>query len=156
MPISLPEGYNLETGSGKDRALLLRFLNLTYRELFPQQHSFSHLATTVEQYFSRETPLWWVKQSSELTPVACLWLGNAIDQVVGDRYTHIFLIYVKPEHRCRGIATALLQQAQNWSQTRGDRQMSLQVFCHNQAAVNLYTNFGFQTQSLFMVKSFHN
>ncbi len=54
----------------------------TYQELAPKQ-DFSHLALTVEQYLSRETPLWWVNDSN--SPVACLWAGNAIDQITGDR-----------------------------------------------------------------------
>ena len=51
--------YCIHTGSRLDRALLVKFMQLTYQELFPGQN-FSHLAQTVEQYFSPETPLWWV------------------------------------------------------------------------------------------------
>jgi ribosomal protein S18 acetylase RimI-like enzyme len=79
-------------------------------------------------------------------------MGNAIDQINGSRYSHIFLLYVIPEYRRRGIAKILLQQAESWAKTRGDRQIGLQVFPQNQAAVNLYQNMGFQTQSLTMLK----
>lgn len=91
-------GYCIRAGSGLDRALLVKFMQLTYQELF-QKQDFSHLARTVEQYFSRETPLWWVELASarqavlpheSRQPVACLWVGNAVDQVRGDRHTHIF------------------------------------------------------------------
>lgn len=138
----------------------------TYQELVPEQ-DFSHLAQTVEQYFSKETPLWWVESatSSEpkallphfsLQPVACLWAGNAVDQVRGDRHAHIFLLYVMPEHRRRGIGKALMSYVEGWARIRGDRQIGLQVFQSNQAALNLYNQLGYQTQSFSMVKSLHS
>ena len=43
----------------------------TYQELVPEQ-DFSHLAQTVEQYFSRETPLWWVESATYSEPTALL------------------------------------------------------------------------------------
>ncbi|MGF1481294.1 MAG: GNAT family N-acetyltransferase [Cyanophyceae cyanobacterium] len=149
---SLPSGYQFKRGTGVDRALLVRFMHLTYRELFPPQQDFAHLALTVEKYLSSNTPLWWVQSSAQT--VACLWMGNAVDQVSGARYTHIFLLYVLPEHRQQGIAKALLQQAQQWAKARGDRQIGLQVFPHNQPALNLYQRLGFQTHSLLMLKRF--
>ncbi len=138
----------------------------TYHEV-EATDSYAHLAHTVEQYLSNETPLWWVVPapttqaaavetpplSSRLQePVACLWLGTAIDQVHGDRHTHVFLLYVLPEHRRKGIGKALMVHAEAWAAARGDRQIGLQVFQANQAALNLYKGLGFQTQSLWMVK----
>jgi ribosomal protein S18 acetylase RimI-like enzyme len=133
----------------------------TYQDLFPTQ-DFAHLARTVEQYLSKDTPLWWVEFLDEATsppspptpssPIACLWAGNAIDQVTGDRHAHIFLLYVVPEHRRRGIGTALMRYVENWAMQRGDRQIGLQVFQSNQAALNLYNQLGYQTQSLWMLK----
>ncbi|MCL1472116.1 GNAT family N-acetyltransferase [Argonema antarcticum] len=167
-------GYQLHAGSGLDRALLVKFLQRTYQELFPVQN-YSHLAETVDRYFSKETPLWWVEfvgkgeDHPDSSPrgggteggkggqkvcewVACLWLGNAIDQVNGDRHAHIFLLYVVPEHRRQGVGTALMRHAEDWAKARGDRQMGLQVFEVNQPAMNLYRNLGYQTQSLWMLK----
>jgi len=147
--------------------MLLKFMHRTYLEL-SSHNELSHLAHTVEQYFSRETPLWWVEcQVEELLPeqktglpssrlpvkpVACLWLGSAIDQLYGNRHTHIFLLYVDPNHRRQGIATALMGLAEEWAQARGDRQIGLQVFQSNQPALNLYQQLGYQVQSLWMVK----
>lgn len=146
-------GYSLRLGSGLDRALLLKFLRRTYRELDPAG-GFAHLAQTVEQHFSGETPLWWVEcwQDDRSLNVACLWMGTAIDQLRGDRHAYIFLLYVLPEQRRQGLGTVLMHQAEAWAKARGDRQLSLQVFQANQPAVNLYQKLGFQTQSLLMVK----
>lgn len=161
MSEQLLPGYYLRAGSGLDRALLVKFMHRTYQELF-QQQDFSHLARTVEQYLDKETPLWWVELASFPTqmlphfsrqPVACVWVGNALDQVRGDRHAHIFLLYVVPEHRRRGIGTALMRYVEDWASSRGDRQIGLQVFESNQPALNLYNRRGYQTQSLWMVKS---
>lgn len=170
-------GYTIRSGSSLDRSLLIKFMQLTYQELFPEQ-DFSHLARTVEQYFSQETPLWWVnfvgKQPNKINlgdkgdqeafysppaspaPIACLWVGNAIDQVRGDRHANIFLLYVKPEHRRQGIAKALMRYVENWAMDRGDRFIGLQVFESNTPALNLYHQLGYQTQSLWMIKPIKN
>ncbi|MBD2562990.1 GNAT family N-acetyltransferase [Nostoc linckia FACHB-391] len=175
----------IRRGSTLDRALLLKFMQRTYQDLFPNE-DFSHLEQTVKQYFSSDTPLWWVEEEREQgagsreqgeislfctlpptplppphapfpmsnahPPIACLWVGNAIDQVHGNRHAHIFILYVLPEHRRRGIGRALMQYVENWAIQRGDHQIGLQVFQSNKPALNLYNQLGYQTQSLWMVK----
>ncbi|NET55097.1 MAG: GNAT family N-acetyltransferase [Symploca sp. SIO2E6] len=149
-------GYNLRPGLGREQATLLKFMRLSYQELFPEQDNFSHLAVTVEKYFSQDTPLWWVELAQPtvpwLDPIACLWLGNAVDQIHGDRHAHVFLLYVMPKYRRQGIGSALMRYAEDWAKARGDRQIGLQVFQRNQLAVHLYQRLGYQTQSLWMLK----
>ena len=147
--MELIQGYKVQDGSSRDRALLVKFMQKTYQELAPKQ-DFSHLALTVEQYLSRETPVWWVNDRN--SPVACLWAGSAIDQITGDRIAHIFLLYVAPEHRRRGIATALIGLVETWAIGKGLGAIELQVFQTNSSALNLYNHLGYQTQSLSMVK----
>jgi ribosomal protein S18 acetylase RimI-like enzyme len=156
-------GYTIRQGSILDRALLVNFMQRTYEDVFPGKN-FSHLVLTVDQYFSQDTPLWWVEEvgedgnifstlTSPSTPIACLWLGNVIDQVSGKRHGHIFLLYVIPQFRRRGIGKALMNYAEEWAIARGDSQIGLQVFSDNQAALNLYSQIGYQTQSLWMLKN---
>jgi GNAT superfamily N-acetyltransferase len=156
-------GYQLRPGAGIDQAMLVKFLHLTYAEIYPGG-DFPHLAQTVEQYFAPDMPLWWVEtvvpnaqyastSPHRTWPVGCLWLGNAIDQTNGRRHAHIFLLYVAPEHRRRGIGAALVRAAEGWARARGDQQIGLQVFQFNQPALHLYQGLGYQTQSLWMVKS---
>jgi ribosomal protein S18 acetylase RimI-like enzyme len=144
-----------------DRALLVQFMQRTYGERLGTG-DFAHLAQTVEQYFSAQTPLWWVELDqpvevllsgrSRLNPIAVLWMGSAIAQTTGESHAHIFLLYVDPNHRRRGIGAALVRYAEKWARTRGDRQISLQVFQTNQPALNLYQSLGFQSESIWMVK----
>ena len=124
---------------------------------------FSHLAIAVEQHFSQETPLWWVEVAHQdysdyleaiapPPPIGCLWMGNAVDQMNGKRHTHIFLVYVKPDYRRQGIGSALMRHAEDWARKRGDRQISLQVFCDNKPAIDLYSKLGYKSLSTWMVK----
>ncbi|MGL4620158.1 GNAT family N-acetyltransferase [Chroococcidiopsis sp.] len=189
MTQQLLPGYSIHSGTNQDRSLLIQFMQQSYQEIFPKQN-FAHLRRTVERYFSRDTPLWWVevegareKKAEEaegaeeesqfhdlksahskstipslLTPhssllkVACLWVGNAVDQVKGDRHTYIFLLYVKPEYRRRGIGKALMRYLEDWARTKGDRQIGLQVFQSNTPALDLYHKLGYQIQSHWMIK----
>lgn len=166
MSEQLLPGYIIRRGSALERSLLLKFMQRTYQDLFPNE-DFSHLEQTVKQYFSSDTPLWWVEEEGEAaqqginnpysmphsqSPIACLWVGNAIDQVHANRHAHIFILYVVPEHRRRGIGTALMRYVENWAIQRGDRQIGLQVFQSNKPALNLYNQLGYQTQSIWMVK----
>ncbi|NET51570.1 MAG: GNAT family N-acetyltransferase [Merismopedia sp. SIO2A8] len=159
-------GYSLHKGSSLDRALLVKTMQRTYKELYPHQ-AVDHLAHTVDQYLSNDTILWWVKTTAPLpyssmpfvqashiqAPVACLWLGDAVDQVEGDRHAYVFLLYVDPDHRRRGIGTALMERASRWAKERGDRKISLQVFSNNHPALAMYHHLGYQTQSFWMSKS---
>lgn len=148
----LPLGYALRRGGWGDRSLLRKFLQLTYQELFPDLQNLSSLGETVEGIFSNATPLWWIDPPAG-EAIACLWLGTAFDQSLGQRYSQIFLLYVVPEHRRLGVGKALLHQAETWAKKRGDRQIGLQVFVDNPKAINLYQNLGYETQSLLMIKS---
>ncbi|NJM46247.1 MAG: GNAT family N-acetyltransferase [Alkalinema sp. RU_4_3] len=147
----MDSNYAIKPGGPIDRARLVKFMHRTYQEIFPGG-DFSHLAQTVENHLSRDTPLWWAFLPGETMPVAGLWMGTAIDQVRGDRYSHIFLLYVEPDHRRRGLATKLMAAAEAWARARGDRQLGLQVFLVNGGAIALYESLGFGVQSISMVK----
>ncbi len=150
----LPPEYVWQRGSSRDRLQLVKFMTLAYQELFPTQANFSHLTDTVKTYLVKQNPgLWWIKTVKSGECVACLWLGNAISQKTGERYTHIFLIYVIPTYRRQGLGTAMLKMAQTWAIEQGQKQIGLQVFVNNFPAVNLYKKFGFESQSILMIKN---
>lgn len=159
--------YQLIAGEAIDVATLVKFLQITYREISPQQHDYQHLQSTVDRYFSTDTPLWFVTvpeiepslPDSLLLPtrervqkIACLWLGTAIDQITGVRHPNIFLIYVDPSYRRQGIARALMAYAQTWAKAQGYTQIGLQVFTNNQPAIELYQQLGYQPRSISMMR----
>jgi ribosomal protein S18 acetylase RimI-like enzyme len=147
----LPEGFSLARGSTTDRALLLKLLHRSYREFYPET-GFAHLQDTLQSYFTEETPLWWVRNRAGVVS-GCLWLGTSIDQISGDRHSHIFLLYVLPEYRRQGIGSALMQVAEDYSQQRGDRQITLQVFQTNETAQQFYRSIEYAPHSILMRKT---
>jgi ribosomal protein S18 acetylase RimI-like enzyme len=146
--------YQLVTGTAIDVTTLLKFLQVTYQELYPHQQDYRHLQSTVDRYFSAETPLWFVITAARdpSHEIACLWLGMAIDQVTGIRHPNIFLIYVDPAYRRQGIGKALMGHAEAWAKAQGYTQMGLQVFTTNQSAIELYQQLGYQSRSISMIR----
>jgi ribosomal protein S18 acetylase RimI-like enzyme len=159
--------YQLIAGEAIDIATLVKFLQITYREISPQQHDYRHLQSTVDRYFSADTPLWFVtttvsndggsvfpggnRERANNKKIACLWLGTAIDQITGIRHPNIFLLYVDPSYRRQGIGKALMEYAQTWSKEQGYTQIGLQVFTNNQPAIELYQQLGYQPRSISMM-----
>jgi ribosomal protein S18 acetylase RimI-like enzyme len=146
----LPDGLSLRRGGTIDHALLLKFLSRSYREFYPET-GFEHLQETLNNYFTSDTPLWWVRNEVG-TAVGCLWMGTSIDQISGDRHSHIFLLYVLPEYRRHGIGATLMQTAEDYAKTRGDRQITLQVFTINETAQAFYRQLNYAPHALLMLK----
>jgi GNAT superfamily N-acetyltransferase len=146
--------YQLVTGTEIDRPSLLRFLQITYQELYPEQHNYQHLRFTVDRYFSTDTPLWFVTipGRERAVKIACLWVGTAIEQITGIRHPNIFLIYVDPDYRRQGIGRALLEHIEDWSKMKGYTQIGLQVFSENKPAIELYQQLGYQPKSIAMMR----
>jgi ribosomal protein S18 acetylase RimI-like enzyme len=153
----LLDRYQLKLGSTKDSNLLAKFMELAYRELFPDRQNFFHLLSTVEKHLHSNTPLWLVEAPEQIDQnreyIACLWMGKAQDQVTGEDIAYIFLLYVNPEYRRLGIGTALMEEGQNWALSNKYKQISLQTFINNQIALKLYQNLGFKPQSLLLSKN---
>lgn len=128
----------------------------TYRELCPEA-KLEHLSQTVMQLWSEQTPVWWAmdteQKGSPGEPLGCLWLGQAVDQVSGDRYTQVFLLYVCPTYRRRGLGQALMHLAERWALQQGHSQIGLHTFVSNAIAQSFYTKLGYQPQATFLRKS---
>lgn len=151
MAVALPAGYEWQRGHPRDRAQLLHYLQASYSE-GADGVSDCHLAQTLDRFLSSATPIWWIVSTIDRQIIAGLWAGRSQEQRRGDRQTHIFLVYVEPAHRRRGLATALLAEAECWAQAQGDRGLSLQVYADNPAAIALYKRSGFTVESLGLSK----
>jgi GNAT superfamily N-acetyltransferase len=144
--------FQLVTGTTRDVATLLRFLQITYRELYPHQQDYQHLESTVDRYFTYQTPLWFVSDSTGGAQIACMWVGIAIDQITGNRHPNIFLLYVEPAYRRQGIAHALMENVERWARSQGYTQIGLQVFTTDRPAIALYEKLGYEARSISMMR----
>ncbi|MGB7414914.1 MAG: GNAT family N-acetyltransferase [Thermosynechococcaceae cyanobacterium] len=143
--------FQLRAGQRCDRTLLLTLMQRTYQETYPQCQG-EHLEDAMGRYWSPDAPAWFVTLVDQTQTVACLWLGRAVDPVSGETYTHVLLLYVFPEYRCRGLGTALMQKAEDWARQQGDRKIGLQVFEASKPAQLLYRQLGYSTYARTLIK----
>ena len=64
------------------------------------------------------------------------------------REAYILNVYTVPEHRRRGIATALTERLLDWCESEGIRKMSLHA---TEEGARIYRRFGFQEDSRAMI-----
>lgn len=74
-------------------------------------------------------------------------VGAVSVHVKGDD-AHLVSIGVVPDHRCRGVGSALMGTAEREAVSRGARRMTLQVSILNVPAMNLYLHRGYRTKYL--------
>jgi RimJ/RimL family protein N-acetyltransferase len=80
---------------------------------------------------------------------------DAQEQLVGhlsadareDRPAEIGMAVVE-DWRGRGVGTALMEACVEWAREHGIHKLALQVWPHNDAAIHLYENFGFEREGL--------
>jgi ribosomal protein S18 acetylase RimI-like enzyme len=66
-----------------------------------------------------------------------------------DEYGHVIGMLVDQRYRGRGIGKALLDRAIAWSQQQQLSDVSLLVFPHNERAITLYRNAGFEEREYY-------
>jgi RimJ/RimL family protein N-acetyltransferase len=73
-------------------------------------------------------------------------LSLARDQHPASAHVADLGLMVAASHRRRGIGRALLREATRWARERGVTKLELHVFPHNEAALALYEQFGFERE----------
>jgi RimJ/RimL family protein N-acetyltransferase len=73
-------------------------------------------------------------------------LSLARDQHPASSHVADLGLMVAASHRRRGIGRALLEAAVGWARDAGVQKLELHVFPHNEAAIRLYEEFGFQRE----------
>lgn len=67
-----------------------------------------------------------------------------------ETYAHLGFMFVKPAFRGKGINNLLINELIRWSQGRGIKEVRLEVYQENNAALNAYVKLGFQPNLLKM------
>ena len=75
-------------------------------------------------------------------------VGLACIQILGsalfpEPWAELTELYVHPEHRRRGVGSALLEQAEKWAQARGANQMQVRTGEKNEAGKEIYRKHGY-------------
>jgi RimJ/RimL family protein N-acetyltransferase len=73
-------------------------------------------------------------------------LSLARDQHPASAHVADLGLMVAASHRRRGIGRALLDEAVLWARDRGITKLELHVFPHNEPAIQLYEQFGFERE----------
>jgi GNAT superfamily N-acetyltransferase len=68
-------------------------------------------------------------------------------------FAWIHEIYVKPEHRRRGVASALMVEAEHFARSHGARRLRLGVLDRNEHARALYASRGFHEHAHVLTKT---
>ena len=86
----------------------------------------------------------------EREPVGGVWFGIRRDHSVTEAY--IWDLWIEPEWRKHGIATAAMDQLEIIVKGLGIRRVALNVFAHNTDAARLYERLGYVPVSAQMTK----
>jgi RimJ/RimL family protein N-acetyltransferase len=73
-------------------------------------------------------------------------LSIARDQHPASTHVADLGLMVAASHRRRGIGRSLLEGAVEWARRAGVRKLELHVFPHNEPAIHLYEEFGFERE----------
>ncbi|MFH1285912.1 MAG: GNAT family N-acetyltransferase [Candidatus Micrarchaeota archaeon] len=77
---------------------------------------------------------------------------NKLPPVYSAREAYVDELFVKPNYRGKGVATALLQQAQKWAKEKKYNVIAISVNIKNTRAKKLYENFRFKPFNLALKK----
>ncbi|MCJ7933376.1 MAG: GNAT family N-acetyltransferase [Chryseobacterium sp.] len=65
-------------------------------------------------------------------------------------YAYLGFMYVKPEHRGKGINKVITDELISWSKSRGMSEVRLDVYAQNESAIKAYEKAGFEPHLLTM------
>ena len=106
-------------------------------ELAPHYPSESRHGYSVERLLAERVAFFLIRENG--TPAGC---GGV--KLVGTAYAEVKRIYVRPKFRGLGLARLIVNHLADHAQRHGIRVLRLETGIHQQAAICLYENMGFQ------------
>ncbi|MBP1167116.1 ribosomal protein S18 acetylase RimI-like enzyme [Chryseobacterium sp. PvR013] len=67
-----------------------------------------------------------------------------------EKYSYLGFMYVKPEHRGKGINKVITDELISWSKSREISEVRLDVYAQNESAIKAYEKAGFEPHILTM------
>lgn len=94
-----------------------------------------------------------IAEASDGAPAGYVFARTATDYFTATRHAHIEVLAVAPNAEGRGVARALLDQAEEWAAQQGYRQITLNVFARNERARGLYEHLGYHPETVHYRKA---
>lgn len=104
----------------------------------------------VDYEHARKYNAYFLCLKEESTLIGWILIDRATDYLTGRRVGWISDLYVKKEHRNRGFANLLIEEAFHEFKNQGYSDVRLNVYAHNVKAIKLYEKIGFKDVSKFM------
>jgi ribosomal protein S18 acetylase RimI-like enzyme len=111
-----------------------------------------HLLSGFEKLSRAKNSSIFVAEDEEQAFLGYLWVGEGTNMMTGKNHGFIYDIFVKGEHRGRGIGRLLLQKAEEYCRDKDYPRILLMVSVNNQPAMKLYEKNGFKTVEMYMEK----
>ncbi len=92
------------------------------------------------------------EDSASGRPLGFAHIKTFTDYFTAEPHGHISDLVVAAGAEGRGVGSALMAAAEEWSRARGHRLLTLNVFDENRRARSLYDRLGYQPDTLRMVK----
>lgn len=112
-----------------------------------------HMDEVFERTFKSRGSEIFVAKSENQVLLGYVFVGEGSNMMTGSKHGFIFDIFVKEDHRRRGIGMMLLKKAEHYCREKGYARMTLMVATNNQPAMNLYTRLNFEAEQVFMGKN---
>ena len=93
-----------------------------------------------------------VEDAGSGKPLGFTHIKTFSDYFTAERHGHVSDLVVAEGAEGRGVGSALLAAAEDWSRARGHRLLTLNVFDENHRARRLYDRLGYRPDTLRMVK----
>ena len=85
-------------------------------------------------------------------PLGFLYLERGVDYFTGSVHGHVSMLAVAPAAEGRGVARALMAQAEQWARERAFPHLTLNVFDGNDRARALYERLGYGADTIRYLK----
>jgi ribosomal protein S18 acetylase RimI-like enzyme len=77
-------------------------------------------------------------------------IENAKPYLQHKQHGYLGFMYVKPEHRGKGINGKIMEALTTWSAGQGVTELRLEVYCLNESAIKAYEKIGFTRHMIEM------
>lgn len=111
-----------------------------------------HMDELFGRIFKRDSHEIFVAEDETSSFLGYVWVGEGMNMMTGTKHGYIYDMFVKENHRRKGIGMMLMKRAEHYCREKGYKEMLLMVSTNNQPARKLYIKQGFKVEQMYMGK----